>query len=1097
MERAIDVLAVAAQKSAATFGRGHPQAKAAFAGLATAEFEAARASGDAARLARAVDLVAAAGRQSEASATAQRKVPAAPHARTTQAGPYPRTAAGAPHTRPAPSTQERVAAPPGHVDEVSAGVQQGAAATRLFFTVLGPVRGRQSDTPLRTGSPQQRALLAILLLRGGRTATAAELVEAIWGDEPPQGAMAALRTYASRLRKALGTDAGVLVSESGGYALCSNDSTAIDLDVDRAERYAAEAERARAAGDRVRARDLLDAALACWDGESLASLPGAYLKAQRQRLEEWRLALTESRLDLALELGDHAAAVSELTALTAAHPLREGLRELLMLALYRSGRQAEALAVYADTRRLLADELGMDPRRSLSDLQMRILQADPELAEPDTEPGDETRNGPFFVRPQQLPATVPDFIGRAALTAELGDRLAAAEGVMAVTAIAGLAGSGKTTLAVHVAHAAREHFPDGQLYADLHGTGREPAEPQAVLGAFLRVLGTPDSQIPDGLDDRAALYRSMLQGRRLLVLLDNARSAAQVRSLLPGTEGCAALITSRTRMVDLAGAHLVDLDVMSPEEALGLFTLVVGEERVVSEREAAMDVVAACGFLPLAIRIVAARLAARRTWTVSVLAAKLADKRRRLDELQAGDVAVKATFELGYGGLNSEEARAFRLLGTVDGPDLSLGAAAAVLGLPQEAAEILIESLVDVSLLESAGPGRYRIHDLVRLFAHACAERDEAASEPAAALSRVLDFYVATAARAHALERPGDRLPHDIEQTRYPGLDFEHHDAAQSWLFAESRCLMAAAEQAAGQGDVRRAADLLLLCRDLSESGAGSVQYERACNVVLDAAHVVEDQRAQARVHLALTGVCITAGRFPDAVVNAEAAVLIAHSAQDSLTEFRALHEAGVIATVQRRPAEAEEYLQRALVAYRADNDREAEAGVLCDLSRVHLDTGRTDSAIRLAEQGLAIYRRLGSPRRSAYATYMLGLAFARAERLEDAARELREATSVFGDGRQRFWEGMAYFRLAEVELTADRAADAANYAEQALTALRGIGGDWWRATVLTTLGRALHRIGHSSRAQVCWQEALSVFERLGAQEAAEITALLDPRIVA
>ncbi|WP_234425839.1 AfsR/SARP family transcriptional regulator, partial [Streptomyces kebangsaanensis] len=474
----------------------------------------------------------------------------------------------------------------------------------LRFGVLGPVRAWRGEEPLATGSPQQRALLAALLLREGRTATAAELIDALWGEEPPSQALAAVRTYASRLRKVL--DAGVLVSESGGYAVRGLGEGALDLAV--AQEWAARAEKARTAGDLCRAREVLGRALALWDGEALAGVPGPYAEAQRVRLEEWRLQLLETRLDMDLEQGCHAEAVSELTALTAAHPLRERLRELLMLALYRSGRQAEALAVYADTRRLLADELGVDPRPELRELQQRILRADPALAEPSS-PAAEPAAAP--VRPAQLPATVPDFTGRSSFVTELGEVLSSAEGrVMAVSAVAGIGGVGKTTLAVHVAHRARAAFPDGQLYVDLQGTGPRAAEPETVLGSFLRALGTPDAAVPESLEDRAALYRSVLDGRRVLVLLDNARDAAQVRPLLPGTEGCAALVTSRVRMVDLAGAHLVDLDVMSPEEALQLFTRIVGEERVASEREAALDVVAACGFLPLAIRIAASRLAA-------------------------------------------------------------------------------------------------------------------------------------------------------------------------------------------------------------------------------------------------------------------------------------------------------------------------------------------------------------------------------------------------------------------------------------------------------------------------------------------------------
>ncbi|MBU3867829.1 winged helix-turn-helix domain-containing protein, partial [Streptomyces sp. 4503] len=666
------------------------------------------------------------------------------------------------------------------------GEKERAQEQSLRFTVLGPVRAFRGEEQLSTGSPQQRALLAALLLRGGRTATAPELVDALWGDDPPDAAIAALRTYASRLRKAFTPHSDILVSESGGYAVQVGLGA---LDIDVAESLAAEAEKARHSGDRLRAHELIGRALDLWDGEALAGLSGPYATTQRARLSEWQLVLTETRLDLDLELGHHTEVVSELTALTAAHPLRERLRELLMLALYRSGRQAEALAVYNDTRRLLAEDLGVDPCAELSDLHQRILQADAELA---VSVDDRTHAGPGFVRPAQLPATVADFTGRVAFVEELSDELATAEGrVMAVSAVAGIGGVGKTTLAVHVAHAARAHFPDGQLYIDLQGAGPVPAEPNAILGAFLRALGTPDSAIPEGVHERAALYRSTLDGRRVLTLLDNARDAAQVRPLLPGTPGCAALITSRTRMVDLEGAHLVDLDVMSPEEALVLFTRIVGAERVSSERDAAMDVVAACGFLPLAIRIAASRLASRRTWTVSTLARKLANQRRRLDELRAGDLAVRATFELGYGQLEPPQARAFRLLGLADGPDISLAAAAVALELDTFDTEELLESLVDASLLESAAPGRYRYHDLVRLYARDRAERHQSAAEREAALSRLLSFYLATAARVYAMERPGDRLGDHLAPADHPGLVFPHQDAALDWLFTEADCLLA------------------------------------------------------------------------------------------------------------------------------------------------------------------------------------------------------------------------------------------------------------------------------------------------------------------
>ncbi|WP_328881003.1 AfsR/SARP family transcriptional regulator [Streptomyces sp. NBC_00299] len=958
-------------------------------------------------------------------------------------------------------------------------------AGALRFGVLGPVRAWRGEEQLPTGSPQQRALLAALLLREGRTATAAELIDALWGEEPPSQALAAVRTYASRLRKVL--DPGVLVSESGGYAVRGLAEGALDLAT--AQELAAEAEKARGAGDLCRARDVLGRALALWDGEVLAGVPGAYAEAQRVRLEEWRLQLLESRLDMDLEQGCHAEAVSELTALTAEHPLRERLRELLMLALYRSGRQAEALAVYADTRRLLADELGVDPRPDLKELQQRILQADPGLAEPSAPVGDP----PVLpVRPAQLPATVPDFTGRSAFVSELSEVLASSEGrVMAVSALAGIGGVGKTTLAVHVAHQARSAFPDGQLYVDLQGAGPRAAEPETVLGSFLRALGTADSAIPDSLEERSALYRSVLDGRRVLVLLDNARDAAQVRPLLPGTEGCAALVTSRVRMVDLAGAHLVDLDVMSPDEALSLFTKIVGEERVASEREAALDVVAACGFLPLAIRIAASRLAARRTWTVSVLAAKLADERRRLDELQAGDLAVKATFELGYGALDPAQARAFRLLGLADGPDISLAAAAAVLDLPAEDTEDLLESLVDTSLLESAAAGRYRFHDLVRLYARACAERDEQPpSEREEALSRLLDFYLATTAQVYAIEHPGDRLIDDLEPTNYPGLRITGQAAALDWLYTEAGQLLACVRQAAGTDRLRRAVDLLWAAKDLTESGANSHQYEMAARATCGATRAFGNDRAEGRARTVLSDVLLVSGRIRQAEEEARVAMELAASAHDSTAVSWVANNRGLICLHEGRFADGKVFFDQALEGLRAAGNRPFEATALGNLSRAHLGMGNIAKAVEIAQHGLTAHMEIGRTVRLANGHFALGVALTRAGRYTEALRRFCDALGIFNDHRQRLWEGVTHFRIAEVHLADRRPSQAAQHAEQAL-ALGCIGGDRMQGNVLTLLGRALATLGQADRARACWREALNLYEQNSAAEADEVRALL------
>ncbi|MER5731632.1 BTAD domain-containing putative transcriptional regulator [Streptomyces sp. NPDC002138] len=1041
-------------------------------------------------------------------APAERPAPSAPAAAVTTPA---TTAAAAPSSAApssaAPSSAAPAPAAPAPAINAPAVTAPAAPAPSSRFAVLGPIRAWRGSEPLSSGSPQQRALLAALLLREGRTATAPELIDAIWGEDPPPQALAAIRTYASRLRKVL--DTGLLVSESGGYAIRLGSAAALDLGVART--LSGDADKARAAGDRSLARTLLARALDLWDGEPLAGVPGPHAETERVRLGEWRLQLLETRLDLDLEVGSHAEAVSELTALTAAHPLRERLRELLMLALYRSGRQAEALAVYADTRRLLADELGVDPRPELRALQQRILRADAELARAaDPAPA----AVPIQVRPAQLPATVPDFTGRGPFVTELGKVLSGAGGqVMAVSALAGIGGVGKTTLAVHVAHAARPHFPDGQLYVDLQGTEARPAEPEAVLGSFLRALGTPDTQIPDSPAERAALYRSTLDGRRVLVLLDNARDAAQVRPLLPGTAGCAALVTSRVRMAGLAGAHLVDLDVMSPEEALLLFTRIVGAERVGAERQAALDVVGACGFLPLAIRIAASRLAARRTWTVSVLAAKLADERRRLDELQAGDLAVKATFELGYGQLEPAQQRAFRLLGLADGPDISLCAAAAVLDRPEHDTEDLLEALVDCSLLESAAPGRYRFHDLVRLYARACAERDERpASERSAALDRLLDFYLATASRVYALERPGDRLVAHLSPTRYPGRDFAEPRAALDWLYAEADTVLACVRQAAsrsalpgaggapdgapGGGVLRRAVDLLWAAKDLAESGANSKQYESAAGAVRDAAHAAGDPRAEGRARTTLTTVHLIAGRFTAADDEARRATTLAKAAGDPLPSCWAPNDRGIIALHQGRFADGERFLLEAIASFRADGNHVGEAAALCNLSRIHVELGRLPTAIELAQQGIAIYDRMGLSLRLANGRYALGIALTQAGRLEEAQDQLTEALSLFHDNRQPLWEGVTHFRLAEAHLAARRPTLAASHAEQAI-ALRGIGGEWRRATVLTVLGKALRSLGQTDRARVCWRDAEAVFEQLGSSELSEVRALLASAIAA
>nr|WP_241844955.1 BTAD domain-containing putative transcriptional regulator [Streptomyces silvensis] len=984
-------------------------------------------------------------------------------------------------------------APPGP-DGTSARGTAPARDTRrpvppLRFQVLGPVRVWCGDEALPEGRPQERALLTALLLRAGRTATASELIDAIWGQAPPAQALPALRTYASRLRKALGRR--TLVSEAGGYAIDLPDGS---LDLAECERHEAQAAEARAAHDPHRARQALRAALALWNGEPLGGVPGPFADAQRSRLTEWRLALLEHRLALDLELGGHLDAVSELTSLTAEHPLREGLRALLMLALYRGGRQSEALGVYADTRRMLDEELGVGPGPELTALHQRVLHADPGLAPPPGSRGEDDQP----VQPThlaQLPADLADFTGRTAAAAQLRRELLRDPGrVMAIASVRGLGGVGKTTLAVRVAHAVRGHFPGGQLYADLLGQSARPARPHDVLGAFLRALGVPDSALPDDHGERAALYRSTLAGRRVLVLLDNAHGEAQVRTLLPGAPGCAVLITSRARLVAVPGAQVLDLDVMTEREALALFARIVGAPRAEAEPAACRETVAACGYLPLAIRIAAARLVARPAWAVSTLAGRLADERRRLDQLRLGDLAVDATFELGHGQLEPAQARAFRRLALPDGLDISLAAAAAVLDETEDTSERLLESLVDTGLLESAAPGRYHYHDLLRLFARDRALRADPAGDRGAALSRLLGFYLATACHAYALENPGDRLVAHLAPTARRALPFTGRQQALDWLFSEGPALLAAVRQCAAEAELApMAADVLLVAQDLMESGAHRQTYASAASAVAEEARRGGDARTEGRARVVLGQVHHLAGRVERAREEAERAHALGAAADDALTLGYAQNLLGLLAIFHGRHQAAAACFTRALSAFRADGNRYGETAMLMNLGRAQLGLGQIEAAIAASEQSVELWRGLGATLRLANGYYALGLALHEAGRYDEALKRFRQGLVIFQESRQPYWIGMTHFRMATAHLAASRAHVAAAHADRALVLLRDIGGDRRLAAVLSLLARTLLLLGQQERAHTCWQEALSLFERIGSPEAAHVRALLAP----
>lgn len=670
-------------------------------------------------------------------------------------------------------------------------------APQVRFCVLGPMRAWRDDIEVDLGSPQQQAVLAMLLLREGRLTLSSELISAIWGADPPRAAAGTVRTYISRLRRSLesGVDSAVRIdSFGGGYALevdpAALDHTLFHLHISRARE-------ARKNADPAAVDESLREAIALVRGTPLAGVPGPYAEIQRSAILQALLSARAHRLAATLELGQHSEAVAELSTLTTEYPLREQFRELLMLALYRSGRQADALAVFQSVRRRLADDLGIDPGPRLQSLHQRILDNDPNLFQLTTIRAP-SRSSTFttWLTPRQLPADLADFTGRDRVLAEITEALTRPDAVP-VVAIAGMGGVGKTALAVHAAHGVRDHFPDGQVFVQLDALGDSPAEPRDVLANLLRTFRPIAEPLPETLGERAALWRTMLSGRRVLIVLDDAAHSAQVQHLLPATPGCAVLVTGRRRLMDLPGSDWITLDVFEPDEALTLLGRMAGHDRVAAEPRAARNLVAACSHIPHAVRCGGARLIARPDWSIADFERRVTEEMSQLTKHYEDSLAITDPFARGFQQLDAEQVRAFRLLAVPDGQEISTAAAAAMLELPEAVAETLLESLANVHLIEAGVRGRYRYHGLVRWFARHRAFIEDGGPAGLAALGRLLRFYHATARNSLM---PLDTLtfaPRSPEPGE--GLTFATRREAAAWLLLERDNISATARQAAAQ----------------------------------------------------------------------------------------------------------------------------------------------------------------------------------------------------------------------------------------------------------------------------------------------------------
>ncbi|MEW1647185.1 BTAD domain-containing putative transcriptional regulator [Streptomyces sp. NPDC091219] len=962
------------------------------------------------------------------------------------------------------------------------------------FAVLGPVRAWRGEQELDLGSPQQRAVLAALLLRRGRAVGLAELLDAVWGEEHPVAAVSVLRTYVSRLRKVIepsgeagGEAAGnrrVVVSVGDGYLIRLPED---GLDLTVFEQRVTRARTLRAAGELAAAAELLRAALDGWQGAALAGLPGPLAGSEGARLGEERLATLETWLDIEVERGRHGEVVAELITLTGKHPLREQLCRLLMLALYRSGRQAEALAAYRATRRTLVAELGIEPGAPLRDLHDRILAADETLDV--WPPGQPVQASPpppaapaapaslsslsstadpvspaapavvHAARPAQLPADLAAFVGRSAeldrARALLSERDDPPSSVL-ISSIGGMAGIGKTTLAVHWAHEMSDLFPDGQLYVNLRGfdpTG-SLVTPDEAIRIFLGALGVPPPRIPAGLDAQTALYRSMLAQRRMLVLLDNARDTDQVRPLLPGSSGCLVIVTSRNQLTGLVvgeGAHPLPLGQLSSAEAHAVLTGRLGADRPTAEPRATEEIITRCARLPLALAIVAAHAVAHPDFPLSAIAEELRDSHGSLDAFASGDditTDVRAVFSWSYKAVSPPAARLFRLLGLQSGPDISAPAAAALAGLPVREARGLLVELTRANLLTEHFPGRYTLHDLLRVYAAERVHAEETPPERERAVGQLLAWYLHTADAAYPHITPQRRrIPLEPLPAACRPLEFTTRDQALDWCETERANLVAAVHQAAG-------------------SGRPGITW---------------------RLPAVLWGFFYLRSHTHDWVDITRAGLAAARSDDDRWGEAQALADLAAALRNSGRLDEAADHFRRAMIAYRDLGDADARGSAVTNLGDTYLQSGRLDKAVEYIRRGLAVERVVGSVWGVGICLSNLGDVYQRLGRFDEAVGCLEQALDIMRTHDNRWVEGVTLDILGTVHRRLHRYDDAVGYYHEALKTHRDVGNRWGEGHTLGNLGDAQLAADEPEAARDSWRQALAIFVEFDHQDAAKI----------
>ncbi|MBP2336207.1 DNA-binding SARP family transcriptional activator [Saccharothrix coeruleofusca] len=955
----------------------------------------------------------------------------------------------------------------------------------MLFQVLGPLQVWDGHDWAAVRAPQQRVLLAVLLTEPGRAVSADRLVDAIWGDHPPRTALNTVQGYVVRLRRLLGDNGGArLVTRGAAYQLVVPEG---QVDAAVFERCVESAQRELAAGELEAAVGRLAEGLRLWRGQAFQDVPASdALAAEVTRLEQRRVTALELRLGAQVELGRHAEVVDELTRLVQRHPLREGLRALLMTALYRCGRRAEALAVYRAGRALLVSELGVEPGPQLRELERAVLADDLRLLP--SRPAARPR-----AVPAQVPAGVSLFTGRAGQL-RLLDRVvgqAHETGAVPIVVITGTPGVGKTALARHWAHRARDRFPDGQLHVDLQGNATAPPTPPlTALSRLLRGLDVPPDRVPTDLEEAAALYRSELAGRRALVVLDDARDLEQVRPLLPGTPGCAVVVTSRgalTGLVARDGAHSVPLDVLTAEEARALLTGLLGARRARAEPEALVRLAELCAHLPLALRIAAANLITNPTGSLTSYTDRLAGNRLAALRVDGDEqTAVRTAFELSHAALGEPTRRLFALLGSFPGADFTAEAAAALSGDPVTEVAGLLDELAAAHMLTRPAPGRYGYHDLLRLFAR---EQDLPAAERDAAVLRLHRWYLrAVDAAASVLYPQMIRLT--LPGRPAPQSVFADHAAASEWLDAERGNLVAAVTHAARHRPLPEAGLLAEALRGYFWLRMHTVDWLAVAHAGLSIGEANQDDRAQAAACLSIADAHHRQGHHRQATEYSTRA--LEHGGRGGWLEGQAaaLGNLGNLARTSGRLVEAAEHHERAFELNRRTGRLTNQFNNLSNLGIVYRHLGRLRQALDKHAQALAINEEIGSRQGEANGLTYLGGVWRDLGELDGAADHLERARALHRELGDRGGEADATGELAAAHHESGRHAEAARLARDALELAREAGYRRGEVDVLVVLGLAHQALGGHAEAIGHLREALAT-ARAASYRFGEVKAMI------